>query len=238
MSGSLRDPSRPTRILLADDHRLFREGVSSLLQRSPDLELVGEAATGEEAVRLSEQISPDVVLMDLNMPGMSGIEATRRIRQRQPAVGIIVLTMLEDDASLFAALQAGATGYVLKDAERGDLVRAIRAVAHGEALLGHRVAQRVLDQVSKGAAGGTRPRAVPSPRDLPPPFDTLTRRELDVLVLITAGRRNAEIAEALFVTEKTVGNHISSIFSKLHVRDRVEAILRAKEAGVGSSGGG
>jgi len=221
-------PSESTRVLLADDHRLFREGVGSLLERVGDIELVGEAATGEEAVRLAEELLPDVVLMDLKMPGMGGIEATRAIVGRSPHTGVIVVTMFEDDESVFAALKAGARGYVLKDGDRGELLRAIRAVARGEALLGAPVARRVLEQFS-----GPPPASVPQPPAAPsPPFDELTPRELEVLRLIVQGLRNREIAGKLVISEKTVGNHISNVFRKLQVADRVQAIIRAREAGL------
>lgn len=234
MRDGIEPPTSPIRVLLADDHRLFREGVSSLLERAPDIELVGEASTGEEALRLTGDLAPDVVLMDLNMPGIGGIEATRSLLGRHPEVGVIVLTMLEDDESVFAALQAGARGYVLKDAERGDLIRAIRGVAKGEALLGSQVAQRVLGQLSRTEPRTVEPRTGPGATSLPAPFDQLTPRELEVLKLIAAGRRNSQIADRLVISEKTVGNHISSIFAKLHVDDRVEAVLRARQAGIGA----
>lgn len=223
------------RVLLADDHRLFREGVASLLTRVDDIELVGAAATGEEAILLAAELVPDVVLMDLNMPGLGGIEATRTILQRNPDVRIIVLTMLEDDESVFAALQAGAQGYVLKDAERGDLLRAIRAVARGEALIGAKLARRVLDRVSRTSATAPSGSDVhaPPPAQLTPPLDRLTARELEVLELIATGMRNRDIAAQLVITEKTVGNHISSIFTKLEVEDRVAAVLLARAAGIG-----
>ncbi|USQ74768.1 response regulator [Ornithinimicrobium cryptoxanthini] len=229
------------RVVLADDHRLFREGVASLLQRAPDLDLVGSAASGEEAIALVDELGPEVVLMDLNMPGLGGIAATRELRARHPEVGVVVLTMLEDDASVFAALQAGARGYVLKDAERGDLVRAIRAVASGEALLGAPVAQRVLDQFGAEPAAPAPPTPTPATHvATEPPGDTsldrLTPRELEVLRLIAAGQRNSDIAETLVISHKTVGNHISSIFAKLHIRDRVHAVLRARQAGLGDEG--
>jgi len=222
-------PGGITRVLLADDHTLFREGVASLLERAADIELVGEAATGEEAVRLAEELLPDVVLMDLKMPGMGGIEATRAIVGRGPHAGVIVVTMFEDDESVFAALKAGARGYVLKDADRGMLLRAIRAVARGEALLGAPVARRVLEQFS-----GPPPAPVSLPPEAPsPPFDELTPRELEVLRLIAQGLRNREISARLHISEKTVGNHVSNVFRKLQVADRVQAIIRAREAGLG-----
>ena len=221
--------SEPTRVLLADDHTLFREGVASLLERAGDVELVGEAATGEEAVRLAEELLPDVVLMDLKMPGMGGIEATRTIVGRTPHTGVIVVTMFEDDESVFAALKAGARGYVLKDADRGMLLRAIRAVARGEALLGAPIARRVLEQFS-----GPPPALIAQPPETPSPlFDELTPRELEVLSFIAQGLKNREISARLHISEKTVGNHVSNIFTKLQVADRAQAIIRAREAGLG-----
>jgi DNA-binding NarL/FixJ family response regulator len=218
------------RVLLADDHTLFREGVASLLERTADVQLVGEAATGEEAVRLAGELLPDLVLMDLQMPGIGGIEATRAIVRHNPHIGVIVLTMFEDDESVFAALKAGARGYVLKDSDRGTLLRAIRAVARGEALLGASVAHRVLEHfpplqpVSIGSRLG---QSVASSL-----FDELTPREVEVLRLIAQGLRNREIAERLVISEKTVGNHISNIFSKLQVNDRSQAILLAIRGGL------
>jgi len=214
---------RPIRLVVADDHTLFREGVASLLERVPDVELVGQAASGEEAIELVRAHQPDIVLMDLQMPGLGGIEATRAIAAANAAVGVIMLTMFEDDESVFAAIRAGARGYVLKDADRGSLLRAIRAVASGEVILGQAVAQQVLQHF------GTAPATAP-PR---PTLDELTPRELDVLQLIGQGVRNREIAQRLVISEKTLGNHISSIFSKLQVTDRTQAALRAREAGLG-----
>nr|MBA2693175.1 response regulator transcription factor [Rubrobacter sp.] len=210
-----------TRVLLADDHRLFREGVASLLERAEDIELVGEATTGEEAERLAEELFADVVLMDIKMPGMGGIEATRAIVKKNPHVGVVVVTMFEDDESVFAALKAGARGYVLKDADRGELLRAIRAVARGEALLGAAVARRALEQFSEPAS------IQPPPESPSPLFDELTPREAEVLRLIAEGLKNREISKRLVISEKTVGNHVSNIFRKLQVNDRSQAIVRA-----------
>jgi DNA-binding NarL/FixJ family response regulator len=218
------------RLLLADDHRLFREGVASVIERAPDIELVGQAATGEDAVRLVAELNPDVVLMDLQMPGAGGIAATGRIVKAHPSMGVIVLTMFEDDELVFAAIRAGARGYVLKDADRGSLLRAIRAVANGEALLGHVVAQRVLQHF---AGATTAPVEPPKPEGAIRAIEGLTPRESEVLHLIARGVRNRDIAEQLVITEKTLSNHISNIFSKLQVADRAEAIVRAREAGLG-----
>jgi len=213
------------RVVLADDHTLFREGVASLLERAEGISLVGAAASGEEAIRLADELLPEIVLMDLKMPGIGGIAATRAITGRNPHIGVIVLTMFEDDESVFAALKAGARGYVLKDADRGMLLRAIRAVAHGEALLAPSVARRVLDQFAP---------PTPPPTAAVALFDELTPREREVLQLIAQGRRNQEIAASLVISEKTVGNHISNIFAKLQVNDRSQAIVRALRGGLGT----
>ena len=217
------------RLVIADDHRLFRDGVASLLERA-DIELVGQAATGEEAVGLVSGLQPDVVLMDLQMPGMGGIDATRIITAAHPSVGVIVLTMIEDDESVFAAIRAGARGYVLKDADRGALLRAVRAVASGDALLGQAVAQRVLQHFAVSPTPASLPSRVPGAAEA---LAELTAREVEVLRLIAKGVRNRQIAEQLVITEKTVSNHVSNIYNKLQVADRVEAMLRAREAGLG-----
>lgn len=215
------ESSSPIRILIADDHTLFRDGLRALLGSIPDAEVVGEAATGEEAVERAVATRPDVVLMDIQMPGMNGIEATRRILRTDSAVGVVVLTMFEDDDSVFAAMRAGARGYILKGADQAEMLRAIRAVAGGEALFGPAIAARLL-----GFFAG-------KPAAPPAPFPELTEREREVLDLIAAGRGNAEIADRLFLSPKTVRNHISSIFGKLQVADRAQAIVRAREAGLG-----
>lgn len=230
MVGRLGTPEEPIRVLLADDHTLFREGVASLLERAGDIVLAGEVATGEEAIRLADELLPDIVLMDLKMPGMGGIEATRAISHRTPHIGVIVLTMFEDDESVLAALKAGARGYVLKDADRGMLLRAIRAVAQGDVLLGAPIAMRALEQFSHPS-----PHPVKAPSMPPlvsPLFEELTPRELEVLRLIAEGLRNREIAERLVISERTVGNHISNIFNKLQINDRSQAIIRALKGGL------
>ena len=221
-----------SRVVLPDDHPLFREGVASLLERSGDAVLVGEAATGEEAVRLADELVPDIVLMDLKMPGMGGTEATRTSVGRNPHIGVIVLTMFEDEESVFAALKAGARGYVLKDPDRGMLQEAIRTVARAEALLGPSVARRVLEQFAEAI-----PQVPESPGSAPSEVresvDELTPRELEVLGLVARGR-NREIAGRLVISERTLSNHISNIFSKLQVADREQAIVRARQAGLGN----
>lgn len=212
---------QPIRILIVDDHTLFRDGLRALLGSVPDTEVVGEAATGQEAIAQAAALSPHVVLMDIQMPDMNGIEATWRIRQANPAVGVIVLTMFEDDDSVFAAMRAGARGYVLKGADQREMLRAIRAVASGEVLFGPAIADRLL------AFFGAKPSAPPVP------FPDLTNREREILDLIAAGHGNADIASRLFLSPKTIRNHVSSIFSKLQVADRAQAIVRAREAGMG-----
>lgn len=209
------------RILIADDHRLFREGLRALLGSIPDTEVVGEAAGGEEAVAQAMTLSPDIVLMDIQMPGTNGIEATRRITRAGAAVKIIVLTMFEDDDSVFAAMRAGARGYILKGASQAEMLRAIRAVASGEALFGPAVADRLLDFFASGSSGP------------PPPFPDLTSREREILDLMAGGYDNADIADRLFLSPKTIRNHVSLIYGKLQVADRAQAIIRAREAGLG-----
>jgi DNA-binding NarL/FixJ family response regulator len=216
----------PTRILVADDHALFREGLRALLAAIPDIEFVGEAATGEEAIAQAEALGPDVVLMDINMPGVNGIEATRRILHTSPDIGIAVVTMLEDDASVFAAMRAGARGYVLKGSHHDEMLQVIRAVANGQALFGPAIATRMMN-FFKGLG------SVPQPTLPAQVFPELTDREREVLELIAQGYSNNEIAEHLVISPKTVRNHITSIFSKLQVADRAQAIIRARDAGMG-----
>jgi DNA-binding NarL/FixJ family response regulator len=217
------------RVLIADDHPFFRDGLKVLLDATPDTVLVGEATTGDEAVALASEIEPDVILMDLKMPGMNGIEATRRVTAALPHVGILVVTMFEDDDSVFAAMRAGARGYLLKGAGRDEMLAAIRAVARGEAIFGPAIAQRLMQYFAAVPRGGPH---VPAGA-----FPDLTERERQILALIAAGRSNPEIAEALFLTGKTVRNYVSNIFAKLQVTDRAQAIILAREAGLGRDGG-
>ena len=212
----------PIRILIADDHTLFRHGIRALLASVPDIELVGEAATGEEAVVQAGALRPDVILMDIKMPGMNGIEATRRVLAQTSGIAVVVLTMLEDDDSVFAAMRAGARGYVVKGADEAEMLRVVRAAAGGEALFGPAIAERLMAFFADAGA-------VPKARSFP----DLTERERDVLGLIARGHSNAEIADRLFLSPKTVRNHISNIFDKLQVTDRAQAIVRAREAGMG-----
>jgi DNA-binding NarL/FixJ family response regulator len=208
------------RVLIADDHPLVRAGLQAALASMPDVEIVAEAATGSAAIREAALHQPDVVVMDLQMPDLNGIEATRELRRVVPSAAVLVLTMFDDDDWVFAAMRAGARGYVLKGAEQQEIARAIMAVAAGEAIFGPAVATRVL------AYFATPPRA-------PTPFPELTAREREVLDLIAAGHNNHQIAERLGLSGKTVANHISAIFAKLQVADRTQAILRARDAGLG-----
>jgi DNA-binding NarL/FixJ family response regulator len=209
------------RILIADDHTLFREGVSAMLQATPDTELVGEAGTGREALEQARALRPDLVLMDIMMPELNGIAATERLVAEQPDVGVIMLTMLEDDDSLFAAMCAGARGYILKGADKAEMLRTIRAVAEGEARFGPAIAGRLMSLFRQSRT--TRDR----------PFPDLSEREFTILELIAQGLNNRQIADHLMISGKTVSNHISNIFLKLHVNDRAQAIVRAHEAGLG-----
>ena len=210
------------RILLADDHPFFRDGVRLLLDATADTSVVGEASTGAEAVRVAVDLTPAVILMDINMPELNGIEAARQIVAANPAIGVLMVTMYDDDDSVLAALRAGARGYVLKGANQAELLRAIRAVAAGDAVFGPTLARRIIGYFS-------------APRPTVPwqPFPELTDREREVLTLIAQRKSNAEIADSLFLSAKTVRNYISTVFSKLQVADRAEAIARAREAGMG-----
>ena len=210
------------RILIADDHPVFRDGIRALLDADPDTEIIAEATTGDEALVLAEQHRPDVILMDLKMPGMNGIEATRRITARSPSIRVLVVTMFEDDASVFTAMRAGARGYVLKDATKEELLRAIQAVGNGEAIFSPGIAARMLTFFAA-------PRAL-IPRQA---FPELTGREHDILNLLAGGASNHEIAQQLDLSPKTVSNYVSNIFNKLQVADRAEAILKARDAGMG-----
>jgi DNA-binding NarL/FixJ family response regulator len=215
-------PIEGIRVVIADDHTLFREGVRALLSSVPDVEVVGEAATGQEALDRATELQPDVILMDIQMPGMNGIAATRRVVNTSPHIGVIIVTMFEDDDSVFAAMRAGARGYVLKGADQAEMLRAIRAVASGEALFGPTTARRLMNFF-----------AAPRPSAPPQAFPDLTDREREVLDLIAQGLNNAEIARKLVITNKTVRNHVSNIYSKLQVADRAAAIIRARDEGLG-----
>lgn len=210
------------RIIIADDHTLLRDGLRALFASVPDIEVIGEAESGADAISKAEQLQPDVILMDIQMPGINGIQATRQIVSKQPEIGVIVVTMYKDDDSVFAAMRAGARGYILKGADQDEMLRAIRAVASGEALFGPEIATRLVNFFSS-------PQVDLSPQAFP----ELTSREHEVLELIAKGLNNQVIANRLSISEKTVRNHISNIFNKLQVVDRAQAIVKAREAGMG-----
>ena len=209
----------PIRVLIADDHAIVRKGIRALLATEADIEVVGEAADGKEAVEKAERLHPDVILMDLVMPGMDGIEATRRITTRQPEIRILVLTSFAEDEKVFPALKAGALGYLLKDAGPEELVRAIRQVYCGESSLHPAIARKVLQELSR-------------PSEQPPTPEPLTERELEVLRLIAKGKSNREIAEELVISEATVRTHVSNILGKLQLASRTQAALYALREGI------
>jgi len=214
------------RILIADDHPVFRFGLRALLNALSDTELVGEAADGETVIALAADARPDVILMDINMPGIGGIEATRRIREAYPDMRVLMVTMLEDD-SVFAAMRAGARGYVLKGAEPVEVLRAIRAVADGEAIFSSGIAERLIHYFTHAPSSRA---LVGTPADRR--FPELSEREVAVLTLIAQGLTNSAIAERLVLSPKTIRNYITEIFSKLQVADRAQAIIRARDAGL------
>jgi DNA-binding NarL/FixJ family response regulator len=215
-------PEGNTRVLVADDHAVFRYGMRAMLANTPGFEVIGEAATGEEAVQKASELEPDIVLMDIQMPGMNGIEATRRIVQANPEVAVVVVTMFGDDDSVFAAMRAGARGYVLKGADAQEVMKVLGAVAEGEAHFGAEIARRLMSFF-----------AVPKPAPPSEVFPELTAREVEILELIARGMSNQDIARRLYLSPKTVRNHISNVFLKLQVADRAQAIVRAREAGLG-----
>jgi DNA-binding NarL/FixJ family response regulator len=212
------------RILIVDDHPLMREGMRALVSSYGDIEVAGEAADGEEARREVLRTAPDVVVMDLHMPGTNGVDATRAILAAAPRTRVLVLTMFEDDDSVFAAMRAGASGYLVKGAQQEEIILAVRSVAAGQAIFGPTVAKRIIAYFSAAPVAAIRSAE---------PFPELTAREREVLDLIAAGRPNGTIARTLVISTKTVSNHISAIFAKLQVADRAEAIVRAREAGLG-----
>jgi DNA-binding NarL/FixJ family response regulator len=216
----------PIKVLIADDHAFYREGVRAFLNNTSDIEVVGEAGNGEEAIAKSKDLAPAVILMDLKMPGMNGIEATRRIHETDSTIGVLVLTMFDDDDSVFAAMRAGARGYLLKDADKDEVVRAIVAVERGEAIFSPAIAQRMIQYFSSAPSASSGKRQ-------PGEFSELTERELEILNLIAKGDNNNTIANKLSLSIKTVQNYVSSILTKLQVTDRAQAIVRARDAGLG-----
>jgi DNA-binding NarL/FixJ family response regulator len=211
------------RIVLADDHPVVRGGLRALIETIDGLDVVGEAADGAEAIREAQLSKPDVVLMDVRMPGLDGVEAARRIREVAPGTAVLMLTMYDDDATVFTAMQAGARGYLLKGAEQDEIVAAIKAVVAGQAIFGPGVAARVLQHFSNVPA---------APAEVA--FPELTDRDREILHLLASGRRTGAIAQELFLSPKTVSNHLTSIFAKLQVTDRAAAIIRAREGGLGT----
>ena len=209
----------PIRILIADDHPVFRFGLKALLATEPDLEVIGEAPTGKNAVALAADLTPDVILMDINMPDLNGIEATRQIIQAHPDTGILILSMLDDD-TVFSAMRAGARGYLLKGSEGDATVQAIRIIAEGGTIFSPGIAERVMAYFSRGQRN-------------PDPFPELTDREREILELIAKGLTNQAIADRLILSSKTVRNQVSEIYSKLQVASRGEAMAKARDAGLG-----
>jgi DNA-binding NarL/FixJ family response regulator len=214
------------RVLIADDHPTFRLGLRMLLHAAGDMEVVGEAATGLEVVQMAGELQPDVILMDINMPDLNGIEASRHIKASHPGIAILVITMIDDD-TVFSAMRAGAKGYLLKGAEGEETVRAIRAVANGEVIFGPAIAERMLRFFSGDNLLKSRQ-----------PFPELTPREREILELMAQGLTNSAIAERFVISSKTVRNQVSNIFGKLQVRDRAQAIVKAREAGLGQGRAG
>jgi DNA-binding NarL/FixJ family response regulator len=210
------------RVLIADDHPHFRKGLRALLSSATDLEVVAEAGDGERAISLATDLQPDVIIMDLHMPGVGGIEATRRILRSSPHISVLVLSMFEDDDSIFAALQAGARGYLLKGALKAEILWAIRSVTSGEAIFGPIIAKRLINYF-----------AIPRPSASADAFPELTEREHEILALVAQHQTNPEIARRLQLSPKTIRNHVSKVFTKLQVADRAQAIIRAREAGLG-----
>lgn len=212
------------RVLIADDHPVFRDGIRALLEATPGMDVVGEATTGDDVILCAKQLQPDVILMDVQMPGLNGIEATRRIVQPHPDMRVLIVTMFEDDHTVFAAMRAGARGYVLKDATKDEIRRAIQAVANGEAIFSPSIAARLI-------AFFAHPRP-PASRNV---FPELTDREQHILHLLAKGESNSAISGHLSLSTKTVSNYVSTILNKLHVADRAEAIIRARDAGLGGT---
>jgi DNA-binding NarL/FixJ family response regulator len=211
------------RVLVADDHPMYRNGIRAALADVDDIEVIAEAVDGEDAYSAATALRPDVVLMDLHMPGTNGIEATRRLVAADSSIKVLVLTMFDDDESVFAAVRAGASGYLVKGAAQEQIVRAIRAVAGGDVIFGTGIAERVIAFFAASGRIGSR-----AGRQFP----ELTERELEILELIARGLNNTEIARRLVVSDKTVRNHVSNVFTKLHVADRAQAIVRARESGL------
>lgn len=205
------------KVLIADDHALLREGIVKILSLEEDLEIIGEASRGEEAITLARKLKPDVILMDINMPGINGIEATKIIKEEMPEIGVIALTIHDDEEYIFELVRVGVSGYVLKDIQPERLIAAIKDVAFGKSVIHPDITAKLLGEFNRLSERKTRPSN----------YDDLTNRELDVLQLIARGMANKDIAQSLFISEKTVKNHITNIFRKLNVEDRTQAALYA-----------
>ncbi|WP_042389293.1 response regulator [Streptacidiphilus melanogenes] len=210
------------RLLIVDDHPIVRDGLRGIFDQDPDFEVVGEAGDGAEGVERALALTPDVVLLDLRMPGMGGVEAIRRLRERAPAIRVLVVTTYDSDADVLPAVEAGATGYLLKDAPREELVRAVRAAHQGQAVLAPSVAQKLLGHVSRSVGRASAPE----------PSATLTDRELEILRLVAAGTSNKEAAKRLFISEATVKTHLLHLYGKLGVRDRAAAVAAGYQRGL------
>ncbi len=213
------------RLIIADDHPVYRDGLARLLTEIGGFDVVGLAADGQEAIDLAAALAPDIVVMDVRMPNVDGIEATRRITAASPTTGVVVLSMFEEDELVFAAVRAGARGYLLKDADDDQIAAVLRGIARGEAIFGPTTARRLLDMLGR-VPDSTAPVT-------PHVFPQLSRRERDVLELLARGRRNATIATELYLSERTVRNYVSNIFTKLQVDDRAQAIVAARDVGIG-----
>lgn len=215
------------RVIIADDHPVYRDGLSRLLTEIGGFDVVGLAADGNEAVKLASELAPDVVVMDVRMPNLDGIEATRRITAATPTTGVVVLSMFEEDELVFAAVRAGARGYLLKDADDDQIAATLRGIARGEAIFGPTTARRLLEMLGKVPEKNT--------AATPPVFPQLSQREREVLELLARGMRNTAIAAELFLSERTVRNYVSNVFTKLQVDDRAQAVAAARDAGIGSA---
>lgn len=210
------------KVLLVDDHTLLRQGLRKLLELEPSLEVVGEGGNGKEALEKAKDLQPDVILLDINMPGMNGVEATSLLKQTQPELKIIILTIHKDDEYIFEAIKAGASGYILKDVETKELIKAIQTAAAGESIIDPALASRLFQEFSRLSHKGPREALI----------QTLTEREKEILSLLVQGFSNRDLAQALFISEKTVKNHISNIFRKMEVSDRTQAVVKALKMGL------
>jgi DNA-binding NarL/FixJ family response regulator len=218
---------QPLRVVIADDHPVYRDGLAHLLNDLEGIDVVGVAADGQQAIDLAAELVPDVIIMDLRMPHLDGIEATRRIVAAQPSIGIVVLTMFEEDELLLAAVRAGARGYLLKDADEDEIATVLRGIARGEAIFGPGTASALLEHLARVDTAPTQPAAYPFPQ--------LTAREREVLDLLAHGHNNTAIAGSLFLSERTVRNYVSLIFTKLQVDDRAHAVATARDAGIAAT---